>query len=235
MSLIVTAFASIADVRGTLTPEWQREDSCLILVDLGQGRHRMGGSILAQTLNQFGNDVPDLDDPQLLVSLVNAINELRGQGRLLAYHDRSDGGLWAAACEMAFAGQTGLSLNVDLLVTEGDGISDSRADTGDSKNWAGQVGARREELTLRALFAEELGALIQVRAADRDAVMQVLRSHGLSRHSHVVAKPNPARQMEVWRDAKKVFSRRPHGAAADLGRGQLTNRATARQPGLRRG
>ncbi|KQY81244.1 phosphoribosylformylglycinamidine synthase [Pelomonas sp. Root1444] len=205
VSLIVTAFASIADVRGTLTPEWQREDSCAILVDLGQGQHRLGGSILTQTLNQFGSDVPDLDDPQLLVSLVNAINELRAAGKLLAYHDRSDGGLWAAACEMAFAGQTGLSLNVDMLVTEGDGISDSRADMGDSKNWAAQVGARREELTLRALFAEELGALIQVRAADRDAVMQVLRAHGLSKHSHVVAKPNATRQMEVWRDAKKVF------------------------------
>ncbi|MCF8203953.1 MAG: phosphoribosylformylglycinamidine synthase [Methylotenera sp.] len=205
VSLIVSAFASIADVRGTLTPQWQREDSCLILVDLGQGKHRLAGSILAQTLNQFGNEVPDLDDPQQLVALVNAVNELRAAGKLLAYHDRSDGGLWAAACEMAFAGQTGLSLNVDLLVTEGDGITDSRADTGDSKNWAAQVSGRREELTLRALFAEELGALIQVRAADRDAVMQVLRTHGLSRHSHVVAKPNKSRQMEVWRDAKKVF------------------------------
>ncbi|MFT7724402.1 MAG: phosphoribosylformylglycinamidine synthase [Roseateles sp.] len=206
VSLIVTAFASIADVRGTLTPEWQCEDSALILIDLGQGRHRLGGSILAQTLNQFGNEVPDLDDPQLLVSLVDAINALRADGKLLAYHDRSDGGLWAAACEMAFAGQTGLSLNVDMLVTEGDGISDSRADMGDSKNWAAQIGPRRDELTLRALFAEELGALIQVRAADRDAVMQVLRAHGLSRHAHVVAKPNAARQMEVWRDAKKVFA-----------------------------
>ncbi|RTL20578.1 MAG: phosphoribosylformylglycinamidine synthase [Burkholderiales bacterium] len=205
VSLIVSAFASIADVRGTLTPEWQREDSCAILIDLGQGKHRLGGSILAQTLNQFGNDVPDLDDPQQLVALVSAINELRAAGKLLAYHDRSDGGLWAAACEMAFAGQTGLSLNIDLLITEGDGISDSRADTGDSKNWAAQVSGRRDELTLRALFAEELGALIQVRAADRDAVMQVLRAHGLSKHAHVVAKPNANRQMEVWRDAKKVF------------------------------
>ncbi|TXI17178.1 MAG: phosphoribosylformylglycinamidine synthase, partial [Roseateles sp.] len=210
VSLIVSAFASIADVRGTLTPQLQREDSALILIDLGQGRHRLGGSILAQTLNQFGAEVPDLEDPQLLVSLVNAINELRAAGRLLAYHDRSDGGLWAAACEMAFAGQTGLSLNVDLLVMEGDGISDSRADHGDSKNWASQVGARREELTLKALFAEELGALIQVRAADRDAVMQVLRAHGLSKHSHVIGKPNVNRQVEVWRDAKKAFG-------ADLG------------------
>ena len=84
-------------------------------------------------------------------------------------------------------------------------MSDSRADTGDAKNWATQVGPRRDELTLRALFAEELGALIQVRAADRDAALQVLRAHGLSKHSHVVAKPNTSRQVEVWRDAKKVF------------------------------
>ena len=80
VSLIVSAFASIADVRGTLTPQWQPEDSCLILVDLGQGKHRLAGSILAQTLNQFGNDVPDLDDPQQLVALVNAVNELRAAG-----------------------------------------------------------------------------------------------------------------------------------------------------------
>jgi phosphoribosylformylglycinamidine synthase len=206
VSLIVTAFASLADVRGTLTPQLQREDSCLILIDLGRGQHRLGGSILAQTLNQFGNSVPDLDDPELLKSLVNAINSLRVEGKVLAYHDRSDGGLWASACEMAFAGQLGLSLNIDLLVTEGDGITDSRADTGDSKNWAAQVSGRRDELTLKALFAEELGALIQVRAADRDAVMQRLREHGLSKHSHVVAKPNTSRQIEVWRDAKKIFA-----------------------------
>jgi phosphoribosylformylglycinamidine synthase len=100
----------------------------------------------------------------------------------------------------------GLSLNVDLLVTEGDGISDSRADTGDSKNWAGQVGERRNELTLKALFNEELGAVIQVATAERDAVMQVLRSHGLSKHSHVVGKTNNRGSMEVWRDAKSVYS-----------------------------
>ncbi|MCV6070909.1 hypothetical protein OFP26_35590, partial [Escherichia coli] len=87
-------------------------------------------------------------------------------------HDRSDGGLWATVCEMAFAGHTGVSLNVDMLVTESDGIADSRAEYGDSKNWASQVSERRNELTLRALFAEELGAVLQVRAGHRDAVMQ---------------------------------------------------------------
>ncbi|WP_431102721.1 phosphoribosylformylglycinamidine synthase [Roseateles noduli] len=206
VSLIITAFASLADVRGTLTPQLQGGDTTLVLVDLGQGRMRMGGSILAQTLNQFGPEVPDLNDPALLKALVAAVNDLRGQGKLLAYHDRSDGGLFAAALEMAFAGQRGVSLNVDMLVTEGDGISDSRAEVGDSKNWASQVSARREELTLKALFNEELGVVLQVATGDRDAVLQTLRAHGLSKISHVVGKTNDTKQAEVWRDAKKVFA-----------------------------
>ncbi len=208
VSLIISAFATVADVRGTLTPQLKTDqgDTSLILVDLGNGKSRMGGSILAQALNQFGGAVPDLDDADQLKRLVEAVNALRAEGKLLAYHDRGDGGLWAAACEMAFAGHVGVSLNVDLLVTEGDGVSDSRADTGDAKNWAGQVSARREELTLKALFNEELGVLLQVRSSDRDAVLQTLRAHGLSKLSHVVGKPNTTATMEVWRDAKKVFS-----------------------------
>jgi phosphoribosylformylglycinamidine synthase len=206
VSLIVTAFATLADVRGTLTPQLQRGATTLIAIDLGQGRSRLAGSMLAQVTNQFGREVPDLDDPAQLIALVAAINELRGQGKLLAYHDRSDGGLWATVCEMAFAGQLGVSLNVDMLVTEGDGISDSRAEMGDSKNWATQVAARRDELTLRALFNEELGVVIQVPSGERDAVMQTLRGHGLSRHSHVIGQPNERGIVEVWRDAKQQFS-----------------------------
>ena len=206
VSLIVSAFASLADVRGTLTPQLQPGDTTLVLIDLGQGRMRMGGSMLAQVLGRFGHEVPDLDDPALLKALVAAINELRGQGRLLAYHDRSDGGLWAAVCEMAFAGHRGVSLNVDILVTEGDGISDSRAEYGDSKNWAGQVGERRNELTLRALFNEELGVVLQVPSAVRNEVMATLRAHGLSRHSHVIGKTNDRAALEVWRDTKLQFA-----------------------------
>ena len=215
VSLIVSAFATLADVRGTLTPQLDAsEDTTLVLIDLGRGRGRMGGSILAQVLDQVGNEVPDLHDAGDLVKLVAAVNALRAQGKILAYHDRSDGGLFAAACEMAFAGHVGVSLNVDLLVTEGDGISDSRADHGDAKNWAGQVGARREELTLKALFNEELGALLQVRTGERNQVMQLLREHGLSRYSHFVGKTRPASsgidageaQVQVWRDTKAVFS-----------------------------
>jgi phosphoribosylformylglycinamidine synthase len=206
VSLIVSAFVTLDDVRGTLTPQLQPGDTTMILVDLGQGRNRMAGSMLAQVLQQFGDVVPDLDDPQQLKAIVAAINALRASGDLLAYHDRSDGGLWAAVCEMAFAGHLGVSLNVDMLVTEGDGIADSRADVGDSKNWAGQVGERRNELTLKALFNEELGVVIQVPTARRDAVMATLREYGLSRHAHVIGKPNERGVVEVWRDARAQFS-----------------------------
>ncbi|MDO8252354.1 MAG: phosphoribosylformylglycinamidine synthase [Rhodoferax sp.] len=215
VSLIVTAFATLADVRGTLTPQLNAtDDTTLLLVDLGRGQNRMGGSMLAQTLGQLGDEVPDLDHPQDLVNLVNAVNALRAQGQILAYHDRSDGGLFASVVEMAFAGHVGVSLNVDLLVTEGDGITDSRADHGDSKNWAGQVSARRDELTLKALFTEELGVVLQVRTAQRSEVMQTLREHGLSKYSHVIGKTRPADsaiqvgvgEVQVWRDAKAVFS-----------------------------
>jgi phosphoribosylformylglycinamidine synthase len=216
VSLIITAFASLPDVRGTLTPQLdaQTDDTSLLLIDLGQGRNRLGGSVLGQVLDQFGDQVPDLEDPQTLVSLVNAVNALRAKGLILAYHDRSDGGLLAAVAEMAFAGHVGVALNVDMLVTEGDGISDSRADHGDAKNWAGQVSARREELTLKALFNEELGVVLQVRTADRNAVLQTLREHGLSKHTHVIGKTRPVQstiqkgvgELSIWRDTKEVFA-----------------------------
>ncbi len=216
VSLIVTAFASIADVRGTLTPQLRAVDAAaggsacgdttLVLIDLGNGKKRMAGSMLAQVLGQFGDEVPDLDNAQQLKQLVSAINTLREQGRILAFHDRSDGGLWAAVCEMAFAGHLGVSLNVDILVTEGDGIADSRAEFGDSKNWAGQVSERRNELTLKALFNEELGVVIQVPTAVRNEVVATLRAHGLSRHAHFIGKTNDRGVVEVWRDAKCQYS-----------------------------
>lgn len=216
VSLIVSAFATLADVRGTLTPQLDaaQDDTTLVLIDLGHGKARMGGSILGQVLGQSGDVAPDLDDAQDLVRLVDAVNALRAKGQILAYHDRSDGGLLAAVAEMAFAGHVGVALNVDLLVTEGDGISDSRMETGDAKNWASQVSARREELTLKALFNEELGVVLQVRTAERNEVMQTLREHGLSRSSHFIGKTRPASstmdagkgELQVWRDAKSVFS-----------------------------
>ncbi|BDR08425.1 phosphoribosylformylglycinamidine synthase [Comamonas thiooxydans] len=215
VSLIITGFAAIDDVRTTLTPQLDAEveDSTLVLIDLGRGKMRMGGSIIGQVLNQSGNEVPDLDEPKDLIAMVDAVNALRAKGLILAYHDRGDGGLLATAAEMAFAGHVGVALNVDMLITEGDGISDSRMDSGEGKNWGKQVSGRREDLTLRALFNEELGAVLQIRTEDRAEVLQVLREHGLIQCSHVVGKTRPASspvdagkgELQVWRDANKVF------------------------------
>ena len=215
VSLIITGFAAIDDVRTTLTPQLNAEveDSTLVLIDLGRGKMRMGGSIIGQVLNQSGNEVPDLDEPKDLIAMVDAVNALRAKGLILAYHDRGDGGLLATAAEMAFAGHVGVALNVDMLITEGDGISDSRMDSGEGKNWGKQVSGRREDLTLRALFNEELGAVLQIRTQDRAQVLQVLREHGLIQCSHVIGKTRPASspvdagkgELQVWRDANKVF------------------------------
>ena len=216
VSLIVSAFASLQDVRGTLTPQLNAtlDDTSLVLIDLSNGQTRMGGSVLSQVLNQSGDQVPDLETPEHLVNLVKAVNALRSQEKLLAYHDRSDGGLFAAVAEMCFAGNVGVALNLDLLVTEGDGITDSRADHGDAKNWAQQVSARRNELTLKALFNEELGVIIQINTQDRAAVMQTLRDHGLSKHSHVIGKTRPVQStvqkgvgaLSIWRDTQEIFT-----------------------------
>lgn len=111
VSLVVTAFAALPDVRGTLTPATAAGDA-LVLVDLGAGKDRLGGSMLAQVNGAFGEQVPDLDDPALLTGLVDAVNELRSRGLVTGYHDRSDGGLLATLAEMAFAGGVGIDVDV---------------------------------------------------------------------------------------------------------------------------
>ena len=208
VSLIISAFAPVVDVRKTTTPLLQLKneqgaalDTEILLIDLGRSKSRIAGSILSQVINQAGQSTPDLDNPKDLKNFAAAIIELRRKGMLLAYHDRSDGGLFAAATEMAFASHVGISLNVDMLVLD----KDHESDFGDAKNWAQQVSGRRNDLTLRALFNEELGALVQVRRSDRDAVLATLKAHDLYACSHVVGKPNMTGQVEVWRDAKKIF------------------------------
>lgn len=204
VSLIVTAFAPILDVRQTLTPQLRKDvgPTALILIDLGRGKQRMGGSILAQVINQVGEQTPDADDAELLRTFFVTIRALAESGVLLAYHDRSDGGLFASVCEMAFAGHTGVSLNLDMLT-----IDAYAADWGDYKIRPEQVAVQRNELTLKALFNEELGAVLQVPSAERDAVMQVLRAAGLSAHSHVIGSLNPADEIEVFRDGKKIWGK----------------------------
>jgi phosphoribosylformylglycinamidine synthase len=205
VSLIISAFAPVEDVRGHLTPQLRRVeeagDSVLIAIDLGRGKHRLGGSILAQVTQQVGDTTPDVDDPQDLKQFFAAIQALNSDGKLLAYHDRSDGGLWATVCEMAFAGHVGVSLNVDMLTLD----PHHEFDYGDAKDWAKQTSGRREDRTIRALFNEELGAVIQVRAQDRDAVLAALREHGLSTCSHVIGKLNERDAIEIYRDAKKIY------------------------------
>lgn len=170
VSLVVTAFAPVGDVRASLTPQLRTDagDTVLILIDLGRGRHRMAGSILAQAYNQVGETVPDIDAPQDLRAFFVTIRTLAEAGTILAYHDRSDGGLFATLAEMAFAGRTGVSVNLDMLT-----FDPQSADWGDYKIRPEQVAVQREELTLKALFSEEAGAVIQVPASQRDAVMQV--------------------------------------------------------------
>ena len=206
VSLIVSAFAPVPDVRGTLTPQLRLDagDTDLILVDLGRGKNRLGASALAQVTQQLGNDTPDLDDPADLKAFFAAIQQLNAGGKLLAYHDRSDGGLYAAVCEMAFAGRAGVTVNLDILAMEGEHASDH----GDAKNWAAQVGERRNEMTLRALFSEELGAVLQVRHDERTAVMNVLRSFDLGACSHIVGKVNDRGMVEFTRDAKIIYAKK---------------------------
>jgi len=201
-SLVVTAFAPVADVRLGSTPQLDPSlDTVLILVDLGAGRQRLGGSVFAQVTGQVGNEAPDLDDPSRLANFVTAIARLREQGRLLAYHDRSDGGLFATVCEMAFAGRCGVAINIDMLA-----FDPGSTDWGDFKIRPEQVSVQRGEATIRALFNEEAGAVIQVRADDRDAVMGELRALGLSAHSHVIGKPAEGDEISFYRDGRRIFS-----------------------------
>jgi phosphoribosylformylglycinamidine synthase len=204
VSLIVSAFSPVYDARQTLTPQIRKDagDTVVIVIDLGRGKNRMGASALTQVMQQIGNDAPDVDNPEDLKAMFSAIQQLNKEHKLLAYHDRSDGGLFTTLSEMAFAGRSGLSINLDMLTLE----REHESDWGDAKNWAGQVAERRNELTLRALFNEELGAVIQVRAEEKSDVMNVLRSYNLGACSHIIGKPNDRDVIEFMRDAKLIYS-----------------------------
>ncbi len=205
VSLIVTAFAPVSDVRLTTTPQLRTDagETSLILIDLGRGKNRMGASALAQVMQQLGNDAPDVDSADDLKAFFAAVQQLMREQKILAYHDRSDGGLYATLCEMAFAGHAGISVNLDILTME----SEHAADWGDSKNWASQVGERRNDMTLRALFNEELGAVIQVRSEQKSEVMNVLREFGLGACSHIIGKHNDRDVIEFTRDAKLIYTK----------------------------
>jgi phosphoribosylformylglycinamidine synthase len=183
VSLVASAAGTVGDVRRSLTPQLRTDQGPteLVLIDLSAGRQRLGGSILAQVCGQVGNDAPDVDDPAALAAALAAVRSLAAQGLVLAYHDRSDGGLWAAACEMAFAGRCGLWLNIDVLA-----MDPLAADTGDFKIRPEQGAVRSHDMAVRALFNEEPGCLLQIRRSDRGAVMAALRAAGLGAMSHVL-------------------------------------------------
>jgi phosphoribosylformylglycinamidine synthase len=203
LSLIVSAFAPVTDARRTLTPQLRLDqgETELVLVDLGGGRNRLGGSALAQVHGQLGSQAPDLDDPAKLAALFGAVQALAGAGKILAYHDRSDGGLFAAVCEMAFAGRAGATLYLDNLA-----IDPSQLDVDGHERQTDVLAGNLAERILAVLFNEELGAVLQIRKAERTDVMQALRDAGLSRESHVIGHPNAQGQVRVIVNNRPVLA-----------------------------
>ena len=203
MSLVVSAFAPVTDARATLTPRLRSDagDTELLLVDLGSGRNRLGGSILAQVFEKFGNAAPDVDSAVSLKNFFNAIQSLSKENLLLAYHDRSDGGLFATVAEMAFAGHCGVTVNLDALVF------DAWSDDVDGFKRANeeQLAGRLRERALQAMFAEELGAVLQIRAAERSRVMDSLRSFDLGSQSFVIGHLNARDELVFMRNAKPIL------------------------------
>ncbi|MFL1404659.1 phosphoribosylformylglycinamidine synthase [Marinobacter sp. M1N3S26] len=167
LSLIISGFAPVTDVTRTLTPQLRRDqgDTDLILIDLAAGQNRLGGSALAQVYGQMGAVAPDVDDPEDIKAFFAVVQGLNGDGKILAYHDRSDGGMFVTLTEMAFAGHTGVDIRLDGLAEE-----------------SGQFA--------RELFNEELGAIIQVRREDTPFVLQQFSGAGLGEHTSVVGTLN---------------------------------------------
>jgi phosphoribosylformylglycinamidine synthase len=182
VSLIVSAFAPVRDARAQLTPLLAREpETELWLIGLGAGRKRLGGSILAQVYDGFGgrhgdDSVPDLDDPERLRGLFELMRDARERGLALAYHDRSDGGAFAALCEMAFCSHLGLDISLD--------------DWGDDP--------------LRTLFAEELGAIVQIAVEDRAEFADLVAQHGLIECAQRIARPTTAAAVRLLSDGEPL-------------------------------
>ena len=183
LSLVVSGFAPVVDIRQTLTPQLRLDkgETDLILIDLGRGQNRMGASILAQVYGQMARQAPDVDDAEDLQAFFVVIQGLNADGLLLAYHDRSDGGLLTTALEMAFAGHCGLNLNLDSL-----------AET------AAQIPA--------ALFNEELGALVQVRQGDTEIVLAQFSAAGLADCVSVIGQPVNNGHVAIKFEGADVFA-----------------------------
>ncbi len=178
LSLIISAFAPVTDAAKTSTPQLRTDlgDTDLIYIDLGRGQNRLGASALAQVFKQVGTNAPDLEQATDLRNFFNAIQQLKQDDQILAYHDRGDGGLVVTLAEMAFAGHCGLDISLN-------GLGD----------------------TLPLLFNEELGAVIQVRRSDSDNVMATLASHGLEAMSHIIGSISDDQHIRISVDGEKVI------------------------------
>ena len=203
LSLIISAFARVSDARKTLTPQLRTDcgETELILIDLGAGKNRLGGSALAQVYKQVGNVAPDVEDAEKLKGFFTAIQRLSRENRILAYHDRSDGGLFTTLCEMAFAGHVGITVNLDQL------CFDPLANDVDGHEMKPELlGGRFLERILSVLFNEELGAVIQIKSAHRSAVLKALSEAGLRDISFVIGSLNSKDEIRFLRNNKPVFS-----------------------------
>ncbi|GKT12145.1 MAG: phosphoribosylformylglycinamidine synthase [Thiomicrorhabdus sp.] len=180
MSVNITAFVPVEDVRKTVTPQLRTDlgDTELLVIDLGKGQNRVGGSCLAQVYNQIGDVAADLDDSQDLMNLFNATQTMMADNLMLAYHDRADGGLLVTLLEMAFAGHCGLNVDVSTLGAE----------------------------SVAAMCAEEVGVAIQVKASDRATIEEILASNDLSTVSHWIGSTVSSDQVEINAHGKSLLN-----------------------------
>ncbi|TCV86717.1 phosphoribosylformylglycinamidine synthase [Sulfurirhabdus autotrophica] len=204
LSLIISAFAPTTDARKTLTPQLRTDlgDTDLILIDLGSGRNRLGGSAFAQVYKQTGNIAPDVTSPEKLKAFFSAVQQLNRDGKILAYHDRSDGGLFVTLCEMAFAGHVGLTVDVDELCYEQLRTDVERRGKAEISVPAGKY----SEHIFDVLFNEELGAVLQVKRSDTPTVMEAFFSADLRSELHVFGSLNKEDKIKVMRNESEILS-----------------------------
>ncbi|MDG1732714.1 MAG: phosphoribosylformylglycinamidine synthase [Thalassotalea sp.] len=179
LSLVITAFGRVEDIRKTVTPELRTDkgDSRIVAIDLSNGKNRLGGSCLAQVYKQLGTETPDVDSPELLKGFFDAMQRLVREEKLLAYHDRSDGGLFTSVVEMAFAGHTGVDIDISKLA--GDDLS--------------------------VLFSEEIGAVIQIREDDVEAIHEIFAEFGILDSCTDVGRINNEDTIRFSRDGNVVL------------------------------
>ncbi len=180
LSLIITAFGRVTDVRATVTPQLRTDcgDTDLLLIDLGNGQNRLGASSLAQVYKQLGKETPDVDSAEQFKSFFAAMQVLVRDSLMLAYHDRSDGGLFSTVTEMAFAGHCGVDVELDRLGND----------------------------DLAALYSEELGAVIQVSSEVKEQVLNILAGHGLASCCHVIGSTNSDDMIRFTRNGEPVLA-----------------------------